>query len=128
MAVDYSSKIGAELVQRQALLVLFDNLNNKITSLSTGWTTDDNTFWGLLGRGTPNWTVETVDNSNFYPGTVPSLMAAVAGLETPDPEKYPNVSTFTHRGDPKLSDDDTGENFTLTLAVEIMVKSFLSEV
>jgi hypothetical protein len=128
MAVDYSTKIGTELIQRQALLVLYDKLNTTINSLSSGWTTADNTFWAALGRGTPAWTVETIDNINFYPGTVPSLMAAVAGLEAPDPEKYPNVSTFAHRGDPKRSSDDTGENFTITLAVEVMVKSFASEV
>lgn len=128
MAVDYSSKIGTELIQRQALLVLYDNLNTKINSMSSTWTSEDNTYWALLGRGTPGWTIETIDNENFYPGTVPSLLAAVAGVETPNPEKYPNVCTFAHRGDPKNSSDDVGENYTLTLAVEIIVKSFVSEV
>lgn len=127
MAVDYSAKINTETIQRQALLVLFDGLNNKITSLQSGWTTEDNAFWALLGRGTPGWTVEQIPNANFHAGTKPSLMAAVAGLETPDITAYPNVVSFAYRGDPKRSNDDTGENYTIALSVEIIVKSLTSE-
>lgn len=128
MTVDYSSKIATELVQRQALLVLFDKLNTKITSSSAGWISDDNTFWGLLGRGTPGWTVETIPNANFFPGHIPSLMDAVAGVNAPDITKYPNVCTFAHRGDPNSPLDDHGEAYSLTLAVEVMVKSLNSEI
>lgn len=128
MAVDYSSKISTELVQRQALLVLFDNLNTKITSLQAAWISDDNTFYGLLGRGTPGWTIETISNENFYPGTIPSLMDAVAGVNPPDITKYPNVSTFAHRAEPKRSNDDMGENYTIRLEVQAMVKSLNSEI
>src|SRR5262245_28949600 len=97
MAVDLTTKLATELIQRQALLVLYDNLNNKINSLQAGWTAGDNTFWTALGRGTPGWAVETIPNANFHPGVVPSLMAAVASMETPDITKYPNVCTFAHR-------------------------------
>lgn len=128
MAVDYTNRISTELIQRQALLVLYDNINSKISSLSSNWTAEDNTFWGLLGRGTPGWTIEAIPTANFYPGTIPSLLDAVAGLSAPDLTKYPNVSTFAYRGDPKTSDDDTGENYTITLSVQIMAKSIGSEV
>jgi len=127
MAVDYSSKIATELVQRQALLVLYDKLNNKISSLSAAWTAGDIAFYTLLGRAAPGWTVETIDNTNFYPGHVPSLMDAVAGLSAPDPEKYPNCATFAYRALPKFSSDDTGENYTMTLSVQFIVKSLTSE-
>jgi len=69
-----------------------------------------------LGRGAATWTVEAIANENFYPGTIPSLINAPI-------EKYPNVCVICYRGSPKTSQDDLGENYTHTLAVEIMVKS-----
>lgn len=127
MAVDYSAKLNTESIQREAILVLFTHLNTKIASLQSAWTAADNTFWAALGRGTPGWTVETVPIANFHAGAKPSLMAAVAGLETPDITAYPNVVTFAYRGDPRRSNDDTGEIYTITLSVEIIVKSVKSE-
>lgn len=128
MPVDLTAKVATELVQRQALLVLFDKLNTTITNSQTAWTTGDNTFWGLLGRGTPGWTVETIPNDNFFPGTIPSLINSIIGIGEVNLENYPNVCTLAYRGDPKRSNDDLGEDYTLTLQIEVIVKSLKSEV
>lgn len=128
MPVDYSAKIDTELVQRETLLVLYDKLNAKITSLQSGWATLDNTFWTALGRGTPGWTVETIRPENFFPGTIPSLINTIIGPGELDPNKYPNICTIAYRGDPKRSSDDTGEMYSITLAIEVIVKSKKEEV
>lgn len=114
--MQYTGRLSLELIQRKALIVLFDGLNNMISSMNSTWQTEDNALLAALGRGTSTWTVETVANENFYPGTIPSLIDAPI-------DKYPNVCTVCYRGDPKISEDDTGENYTDTLAIEIMVKS-----
>jgi hypothetical protein len=105
-----------ELVQRQALIVLFNGLNSMISSMNATWNMEDDALMTALGRGNATWTVEQIANENFYPGTIPSLINAPI-------EKYPNVCVVCYTADPKTSSDDTGENYTHVMAVEIMVKS-----
>lgn len=112
----YTGRLSLELVQREALIVLFDGLNDMITSMDSTWSSEDDALLSALGRGAATWTVEQIPNENFYPGTIPSLINAPI-------DKYPNVCVVCYRGDPKVSSDDLGENYTHTLAVEIMVKS-----
>ena len=105
-----------ELVQRQALLVLFDGLNNMISSMNTTWLAEDDALMSHLGRGDATWTVERIANENFYPGTIPSLINAPI-------DKYPNVCVVCYTANPPQSSDDQGELYTHVMAVEIMVKS-----
>jgi len=114
--MQYTGRLSMELVQRQALVVLFDGLNNMISSMNSTWATEDDALMTALGRGNASWTVEPIANENFYPGTIPSLINAPI-------EKYPNVCVVCYTADPKYSSDDTGENYTHVMAVEIMVKS-----
>jgi len=114
--MQYTGRLSLELIQRQALLTLFNGLNNKISAMTSTWNTEDDAFHNALGRGNASWTVEPIPNENFYAGTIPSLINSPI-------EKYPNVCVVCFRADPKNSQDDTGENYTHTLAVEIMVKS-----
>ena len=114
--MEYTGRLSLELVQRQALLVLFDGLNDMITTMNPTWQAEDDALLAALGRGNATWTVEQIANENFYPGTIPSLINAPI-------EKYPNVCVICYRGDPKTSSDDLGENYTHTLVVEIMCRS-----
>jgi hypothetical protein len=84
--------------------------------MNATWVAEDDALMSHLGRGDATWTVETIANENFYPGTIPSLINAPI-------EKYPNVCVVCYTADPKHSSDDTAENYTHVMAVEIMVKS-----
>lgn len=114
--MQYTGRLALETVQRAALVVLFDGLNNMISSMNSTWASEDTAFMGELGRPAPGFTVETISNDNFYSGTIPSLINAPIS-------KYPNLCVVCYRADPKISSDDLGENYTHTLAVEIMCKS-----
>lgn len=114
--MQYTGRLSMELVQRQALMVLFDGLNNMISSMNATWQAEDDALMSHLGRGDATWTVEQIANENFYPGTIPSLINAPIG-------KYPNVCVVCYTANPPDSSDDQGELYTHVLAVEIMVKS-----
>jgi hypothetical protein len=114
--MDYSGRLLLEAIQREALIVLFKGLNNKIDSLNETWQIEDDEILNTLGRGNSTWTVEEIPDDNFYSGTIPSLINASIN-------KYPNCSVICYISEPKRSSDDIGENYTDILAVEIMVKS-----
>jgi hypothetical protein len=77
-------------------------------------------FWAALNRGNEEWFVETIEDSNFYAGTIPSLINSPI-------EKYPNVCTICYISNPPNSTDDVGELYSDVLAIEVMVKSINSE-
>jgi hypothetical protein len=114
--MDTSSSISTEAIQRRALTILNSELNSKIDSLSAAWTAADDQFYADLGRTSPGFTVEHIDANNMYAGTVPSLINAPV-------ERYPNLCTIAYIADPKRSNDDWGDNYTIALNVEVMVKS-----
>lgn len=114
--MDLTNDLGLEKIQRQALLVLAQNLNAKIASLSSTWTTETNDFYTALSRTNPGITIESIPLENFIPGSIPSLINAPV-------ENYPNVTCIAYSSRPKRSNDDTGENYTVQLSVEVMVKS-----
>lgn len=113
---DYSGRLLLEKIQRETLVILFNNLNDKIESMRETWETEDDELLYSLGRGNTTWTVENIPDENFYPGTIPSLIKAPV-------ERYPNVCVICYRGIPKTSSDDTAELYTHVLAIEIMTKS-----
>lgn len=114
--MQYTGRLSLELVQRNALVVLYEGLNNMIASLNPTWAAEDDALMAALGRGNATWTVEQIANENFYPGTIPSLINAPI-------EKYPNVCVVCYTATPPESQDDTGELYNHVMAVEIMVKS-----
>lgn len=114
--MELSERLASELIQREALKILFGQLNQKIRDMSETWEEEDDDFYASLGRGDPNWSVEEIHPDNFYSGSVPSLVNSSI-------RKFPNCAVLCYRGNPKNSDDDTAENYTYTLSVEVMVKS-----
>lgn len=118
--MNYTVNSITEDIGRQTIKILYDNLNNKITSLSSGWATADAAYFTSIGRTNPGITVETIDSSNFYPGVVPSLINAPI-------ENYPNVAAFAYLANPQISRDDNADFLTVALRIEVMVKSVNSE-
>lgn len=118
--MDLSTRLGTEKIQRQALLVLYDHLNDMISAMQGTWVAEDDQFWSSLNRGRQEWFVEPIEDINFYSGTIPSLITAPI-------ENYPNVCTIAYIATPPNSLDDDGELYTDILAIEVMVKSINSE-
>jgi len=118
--VDLTTRIGTEAIQRQALIVLFDYLNDTIATMNSTWATEDDVFWAALNRGNEEWFVEPIADNNFYAGTIPSLINAPI-------DRYPNVAAVCYLANPPGSTDDDGELYQDVLAIEVMVKSINSE-
>jgi len=118
--MELTTRLGTEVIQRQAIIVLFNHLNDTIVSMNSTWTIEDDEFWAALNRGNEQWFVEPIADENFYAGTIPSLINASI-------EKYPNISTICYIANPPGSSDDDGELYQDLLAVEVMVKSINSE-
>lgn len=118
--MELSTRLGNELIQRKAIIVLYEHLNNKIAEMSSTWSSEDDDFWTALDRGNEDWFVEPIEDFNFYAGTIPSLINAPV-------ENYPNVCAICYLGTPPNSFDDDGELYNHTLAIEVMVKSLTSE-
>jgi len=118
--MDVSTRLGTELIQRQALLVLFNDLNNMITRMNDIWADEDDEFWSSMSRGNQDWFVEEIANENFYAGNIPSLINSPI-------DNYPNVATICYTATPPGSFDDDGELYQNLLSIEVMVKSINSE-
>ncbi len=118
--MDATTRLGTEAIQRAAVVVLFDHLNDKINEMNGQWAIEDDEFWAALNRGNEEWFVENIDDKNFYAGTIPSLITAPI-------DKYPNIAAICYIANPPNSRDDTGELYNDLLAIEVMVKSINSE-
>jgi len=118
--MELTTRLGTEVIQRQALIVLFNYLNDTIAAMNQTWAVEDDEFWAALNRGNEEWFVEPVEDTNFYAGTIPSLINSSI-------DHYPNVATICYIASPPSSTDDDGELYQNILAIEVMVKSINSE-
>lgn len=118
--MELSTRLGTELIQRQALVVLFNHLNNKIDSMTATWNIEDDEYWSSINRGNQDWFVEHIEDRNFYSGSIPSLINSAI-------ENYPNVAVICYDANPPGSRDDEGELYNDVLLIEVMVKSITSE-
>src|SRR5574337_189383 len=114
-------EVQLERLMRAATLLLYNNLNNEISTQNTNWGSgsgdlDDTQFWTALGRSNPGISAEQIEAGNFYPGHVPSLIDAPI-------DKYPNVSVMAYQADALPNADDWSEQYMAHLAVEIMCKA-----
>src|SRR6185295_14835631 len=100
--MDLSTRLGTEVIQRQAILVLFEHLNDTMALMQSEWSVEDDEYWAALNRGNEQWFVEPIQDSNFYAGTIPSLIGAPI-------DKYPNVCAICYIANPPGSSDDDGE-------------------
>lgn len=118
--MDLSTRLATEKIQRQAIIVLFNGLNDMINTMQSTWNVEDDEFWASLNRGEEDWYVEPVPDENFYAGTIPSLINSPIN-------NYPNVCAICYVANPPGSTDDDGELYSDVLAIEVMVKSINSE-
>lgn len=110
------SQVELERIARAAMKRLYDGLNTEITAQASAWSTEDAAFAAATGRTPTTITLEPVSSENFYVGHRPSLIDAPI-------EKYPNCAVMAFTADPVQSTDDWQEQFTIRLAVEVMVKA-----
>lgn len=118
--MDLTTRLGTEKIQRQAIIVLFNHLNDKIAEMTSTWNIEDDEYWAALNRGDEQWFVEPIADENFHAGTIPSLINAPI-------DNYPNICTICYIANPPGTNDDEGELYSNILAVEVMVKSIISE-
>ena len=118
--MELTTRLGTERIQREAIIVLFNYLNDMIANMNLQWSIEDDEYWAALNRGNEEWFVEPIADSNFYAGTIPSLINS-------DIEKYPNIAAICYIANPPSSLDDDGELYANVLAIEVMVKSINSE-
>jgi len=120
MPVDFSQAIRTEDIQREALLILFDHLNDKIDELEQEWEAKDEDLYSRMDKVAPGFSVEHIPSDNFLPGVLAPLMSRPI-------EEYPNVATIAYIARPTSDPNDQGNNYQITLAIECMVKSETSE-
>lgn len=114
--MDLTVNLSTGKIERAALKVLYDGLNDKIEAMEATWANADADFYESIGRQDPVFTIEKIEADNFYAGHVPSLIEAPI-------DRYPNCSTICYFGRPQQSPDDLGEIYHLVLRVEIMARS-----
>lgn len=110
--------IGLELVEREACLILFNELNDELDSQQAIWADRDTEFAQTTGLEPSYVNLEHIDPENFYYGHQPSLIEASV-------DKYPNVCTMAQQAGPAATNDiiDQTENFLVNLDIESFVKS-----
>src|SRR6476659_3709448 len=118
--MELSTRLSTEAIQRAAIVVLFNYLNDMIAVLNQTWAVEDDEYWAALNRGNEEWFVEPIEDKNFYAGTIPSLIKSSI-------EKYHNLCDICYFANPPTSFDDDGELYNNVLAIEVMVKSINSE-
>lgn len=118
--MELTTRLGTEAIQRAAIVVLFEHLNDMINTMNSTWEVEDDEFWVALNRGNEEWFVENIADENFHAGTIPSLINSPI-------DGYPNIAAICYIANPPNSSDDLGELYNNLLTIEVMVKSVNSE-
>lgn len=110
--------IGLELIQRAALVHLFNNLNTALSERAEYAHESDEALASYMGVQYEKTEIEEIANENFYEGHRPSLIKAPI-------ENYPNISVWSVRATPhpESAFSDHTNIWNVLLFVEIMCKS-----
>lgn len=114
--MDFTSAVGLERIQRAVTLLIIQNINTAIDAQNTLWTARDATFYAAAGRTNPMFSVEHIASEHVYSGTIPSLINSPA-------ENFPNCSVIAYIANPMSLSDDEMERYSITLAVEFLVRA-----
>jgi hypothetical protein len=116
--MNFSSTLGLEEIQRAAVLLLFDKLNDALAERAAQMIASDQAFYTHLGRIYEPIEIEPILAENFYEGHRPSLIQAPI-------EKYPNISAWTTRTsmNAESASSDHTTIYNDLLYIEAMVKS-----
>lgn len=119
MSLVLTPESALEVIERKALVVLFDNLNDELARQEAAWLTADEEFYTLLGRTPVAITLEPIKPENFYTGHRPSL------IEDDEPiEHYPNVSVMSDLAQPVAGGNlDHGSELNNSFYIEAIIKS-----
>lgn len=118
--MDLTYDIGLEKLQRAVAVLIAENINDAIDAVDASWTARDAAWVAAIGRPDPGFTIEHIAPDNVYSGTIPSLITSPA-------ENFPNCSVIAYVAAPTGADQDVMERYSITLAVEFMVKHLSSE-
>lgn len=113
---DFSSRTRTEKIQRAALLILFNELNDKIDELEEEWNSADQDFYAAMDKVDPGFYVEHIPSDNFHAGTRTNILSKPR-------DYYPNVCCIAYTASPLGTSDDFGEGYFVNLLVEVMVKA-----
>lgn len=113
---------GLEEIQREALIVLMDHLNDAIADVEAYWSPRDIEMAERRGVEYVPTLLERVDSANFHEGHRPSLIKAPI-------DAYPAVCAICLRSTPAAGSEllDQMDVYTNSLYVEMMVKSSADE-
>jgi hypothetical protein len=118
--MDVTTDIGLERIQRAVAMLMLKSVNDEIDIQNSLWEPRDTEWFSVTGRPNPGFTVEHIAPDNVYSGTIPSLI-------TSPPSSYPNLCVIAYVGSPIGTQSDWTETYSITLALEFMVKSLTDE-
>jgi hypothetical protein len=118
--MDVTVDIGLERIQRAVGMLMLDHINDQIDVQSALWVPRDAAWFAATGRPDPGFTIEHIQPANVYSGTIPSLI-------TSPPSSYPNLCVIAYVASPIGVTSDWTEMYSITLALEFMVKSLTDE-
>jgi hypothetical protein len=114
------SGFGTELIEREAIIILSQQLNEELLAVQLLWEDKDIEINQLIGEEPITVDLEPVEERNFHYGSKPSLIEAPI-------DNYPNICAIADSADASDSDYDQFNNYVNTLAIEIMCKSLYNE-
>ena len=105
-----------EIVQRSAVVQVFQNLDAQIALQDQRWASRDLQYDQLIGRTTQYpFSTTRVESGNFYTGARPSLVEAPVSF-------WPSVTSRCNNARPSPEQFDQFDVFLLDLFVEVLTK------
>lgn len=109
---------GMERVEREALIVLLETVNDALPAQIALWEELDQHLADMRGIDYEPTNLEPIPAEHFHQGYKPSLINA-------DIEEYPNIAVICDDAGPSGGREETDQidNYGLRLIVEVMVKA-----
>lgn len=114
------SGFGTELIETEAIKILFDELNTELIAVQERWEPRDQEINQIIGVEPITIEQELIEEGNYHYGHTPSLIEASI-------EKYPNICAIADNADQSEDIIDQFNNYSISLAIEIMCKSLYNE-
>ena len=114
------SGFGVELIEREAIKILYEELNDELVLVQDEWEERDIEINQLTGEDPITVELELIEEENFYYGHRPSLVEAPV-------DRYPNVCSIAESSEPSEYEMDQFNNYQVGLGIEIMCKSLYNE-
>lgn len=106
---------GLEILQRTALEILHNELNDQLASVETTSQVEDAAFFASMNQVTRIITLEPIADANFFSGHKPSLIER-------GPDFFPSVSVMAYGS---AAGGDTGIDQTYGVANKIAVETLV---